>query len=176
MSLEDALRRAAMLDAKMHREAKGHELPLPHAVFSQLRAYLIRRAEGIAAENNVWQLLKFSSAIGGLSYIALGPTFDKGLSPYHFRFDSGARLSFGLTLREDDRLSRLVSARYHYQLPEGQSPAFFRFDLIDAPHENPLLEPCSHLHPGLEHVRLPVAIHDPIEVLDRIFFVIERNP
>ncbi len=90
-------------------------------------------------------------------------------------FDSGARLSFGLTLQEDGKRSRLVSFRYQYNMPEGKSPSFLRFDLNHAAHENPLMEPLCHLHPGLDEVRLPFSVHHPLEILDRMFFVVDKN-
>lgn len=100
---------------------------------------------------------------------------DKGLTPEHFHFDSGARLSFGLTLREVDGRSEVVSFRYHYVLPDGQSPQYLRFDLNKAPHADPLAEPRCHLHPGIDDVRIPFSLHNPMEILDRIFFVLERE-
>jgi hypothetical protein len=99
---------------------------------------------------------------------------DKGPTPQHFHFDSGARLSFGLTLRGVDRGSQIVSFRYHFVFPDGRSPQFLRFDLNDAPRTDPLAEPRCHLHPGLKDVRLPFPLHNPIEILDRIFFVLEN--
>jgi hypothetical protein len=124
--------------------------------------------------NNPIQLLKFTES-NGVASIDLGPGIDKGPTSQHFHFDSGARLSFGLTLRERDRGAQLVSFRYHYQLPAAQSPEYIRFDLNEAQHDDPLLEPRCHLHPGLESVRIPISLHDPFEVLDRIFFVLESS-
>jgi len=49
-----------------------------------------------------------------------------------------------------------------------------RFDLNDAPHPDPLGEPRCHLHPGVDEIRLPFSLHHPIEILDRIFFVLEK--
>jgi hypothetical protein len=67
-----------------------------------------------------------------------------------------------------------VEFRYHYQLPAAHAPAYFRFDLNNAAHTDPLMEPRCHLHPGLENVRIPMAVHSPFEILDRIFFVLEE--
>jgi hypothetical protein len=129
----------------------------------------------MSTTNNPWNSLKFREVTNGVWLITLGPTIDKGLTLDHFKFDSGARLSFGLTLREHEHSTRLVSFRFQYQLPDGTSPNFLRFDLNPAAHENPLTEPLCHLHPGLEDVRLPLSLHDPLEILDRIFFVVDRN-
>jgi hypothetical protein len=110
-----------------------------------------------------------------MALIVLGPTLDKGSTPEHFQFDSGARLSFGLTLREYGNGSTLVSYRFHYHLTEARSPRYFRFDLNETLHEDSLAEPRCHLHPGTEDVRIPIYLYDPISVLDQIFFVLERS-
>jgi len=174
VTVERARKRAEELDSRAHLEIEQLSFGSPRRVFSEIRAYLCRRSEEMNARNNPNQLLKLRQ-INGVALIALGPTIDKGPSPEHFQFDSGARLSFGLTLRELDRGSQLVSFRYHYHLPESRSPQFFRFDLNKKPHEDPLSEPRCHLHPGLEDVRIPLTLHDPLGVLDRIFFVLEKG-
>jgi hypothetical protein len=123
--------------------------------------------------NNPFQLLKpYRSS--GFAQIDLGPTIDKGPTADHFRFDSGARLCFGLTLREVERGSQIIAFRYHYQFPDGHSSKFLRFDLNDEPKPDPLAEPRCHLHPGINDVRIPFSVHHPIDILDRIFFVLER--
>src|ERR1017187_3895315 len=48
-----------------------------------------------------------------------------------------------------------------------------RFDLNDKAHDSPLHEPRCHYHPGVDEVRLPCPVLTPLEVLDRIFLVIE---
>jgi hypothetical protein len=67
----------------------------------------------------------------------------------------------------------LAAYRFQLNLPDGNSPSFYRFDLNPEAHETPLFEPRCHLHPGLEEVRLPCPVLTPLEVLDRIFLVIE---
>jgi hypothetical protein len=175
VTLPKAQGRATSRDTRTQELIRATVLSPPRTVFSEIRAYMIRRADEMAEENNPWTLLRFVPPRNQISLIALGPTFDRGSTPEHFRFDSGARLSFGLTLREQDHGSRLVSFRYHYQLPNGHSPGYLRFDLNEALHPDPLAEPCCHLHPGLEDVRIPLTLHDPFEILDRIFFGIERS-
>ena len=175
MTIEDAVRRATALDGVLLTRIGDFTLEAPHKVFSSIRAYLIRRADETCVENNPWASLKFTTASKGVWLIAIGPTIDDGDTPDHFHFDSGARLSFGLTLQDDGNRSRLVSFRYQYNLPNGKSPSFLRFDLNRALHENPLTEPLCHLHPGLEKVRLPLFLHHPLEILDRIFFVVDKN-
>lgn len=149
MTIEDALKRATSLDTKLQAQVDGFHLPPAHKVFSGIRAYLIRRADEMSATNNPWNLLKSKEVTNGIWLITLGPTIDKGPTPGHFIFDSGARLSFGLTLRDHEHGTRLVSFRYQYQRPDGTSPNFLRFDLNPAAHGNPLAEPLCHLHPSL---------------------------
>lgn len=175
LTLEEARRRAIELDARTGREIGQRRHGRPRRVLSEIRAYLLRRSEEMNCDNNPIKLLKFREEGHGMALIALGPTFDKGSTPQHFHFDSGARLSFGVTLREVGQDCELVSFRFHYQFPDDLTPKYLRFDLNEAAHEDPLSEPRCHLHPGLEHVRLPVSLLDPIEILDRIFFVIDRT-
>ncbi len=174
VTLERARKRAEALDSRTHHEIGQLRFGPPHKVFSEIRAYLWRRSQEMDTKNSPTQLLRLRKT-NGVALIALGPTIDKGPTPEHFHFDTGARLSFGLTLREVDRGSQLVSFRYHYQLPAARSPEYFRFDLNEAPHGDPLAEPRCHLHPGLEDVRIPFSLHDPLEILDRIFFVLEKG-
>jgi hypothetical protein len=172
VTVERARNLAETLDAMTDRELAELRLDPPHKVLSQIRAYLLRRSEKIKTRNNPIQLLRFYSE-ADFAQIDLGPSIDKGSTPLHFHFDSGARLSFGLTLREVDGRSQIVSFRYHYAYPDGQSPQYLRFDLNQAPHTDPLTEPRCHFHPGIDDVRIPFSVHNPIEILDRIFFVLE---
>jgi hypothetical protein len=175
VTIERACSRAETLDSRMQKEIAERALASPSAVFSEIRAYLYRRCAEMRTENNPYNLLKLVPESNGVTSIALGPTFDKGPTNGHFHFESGGRLSFGLTLREHDRGSQLVSFRYHYHFPDGASPKYLRFDLNQASHADPLVEPRCHLHPGRDDVRIPLSLHDPFEILDRIFFVIEES-
>jgi hypothetical protein len=118
-----ALNRAREMDQKTHGEIAARSFPSPYKTFSAIRAYLLRRSQEMGTRNNPIQLLKFTES-NGVASIDLGPGIDKGPTPQHFHFDSGARLSFGLTLRERDRGAQLLSFRYHYQLPAAQSPQY----------------------------------------------------
>lgn len=173
MTVERARKSAEALDRRTDLDVSGLRLGLPRTVHSEIRAYLLRRSNEIDKRNNPYQLLKLCPE-NGFALIVLGPAIDKGPSPDHFYFDSGARLSFGLTLRVVDGGSRLVSFRYHYVFPSGRSPGYLRFDLNEAPHPDPLSEPRCHLHPGLDEVRIPLSLTHPLEILDRIFFVFEK--
>jgi hypothetical protein len=173
VTVERARKLATELDARTHQELDDLRLGLPHDVLSEVRAYLLRRSEGLRTRNNPYQLLKLRQD-NGFALIVLGPTIDKGPSPDHFHLDSGACLSFGLALRVVDGGSELISFRYHYVFPAERSPKYIRFDLNEAPHHDPLVEPRCHVHPGLDDVRIPFSLYHPIEILDRIFFVLER--
>jgi hypothetical protein len=175
LTREEARIRAAVLDGKTHTEITKRLHGHPTDVFCQIRAYLIRRSDEMDAENNAVQLLKLDPERNGMALIVLGPTIDKGPTAGHFHFDSGARLSFGLTLRVQGKGSELVSFRFHYQLPDGRSPEYLRFDLNEGLNEDSLKEPRCHFHPGIEDVRIPLSLHDPIEILDQVFFVLEAN-
>jgi hypothetical protein len=113
VTLERARQRAEELDSKTRDEIGKLRFGPPYEVLSEIRAYLLRRSEEMVTKNNPGQLLKLRES-NGAALIVLGPTIDKGPTPDHFRFDSGARLSFGLTLRKVDRRWQLVSFRYHY--------------------------------------------------------------
>ena len=174
MTTERARQRAVALDSKTSQQLSDRPLGPAREVFRGIRAYLLRRSEEINERNNAFALLKFHSSKGA-AQIDLGPTIDKGQTKDHFRFDSGARLCFGLTLREVEKGSELVAFRYHYTFPDGHSVKFLRFDLNDEAHPDPLAEPRCHLHPGIDDLRLPFSVHDPIEILDRIFFALENT-
>ena len=173
MTLERARKLAETLDTKTDHELTQLRLDRPHKVLSQIRAYFLRRSEEMKTKNNLIQLLRFYSE-NDYAQIDLGPSIDKGSTPQHFHFDSGARLSFGLTLRELNRESQVISFRFHFTFPDGRSPQYLRFDLNQGLHADPLAEPRCHLHPGIDDVRIPFSVHHPIEILDRIFFVLER--
>ena len=161
---EEAKRRALSLDRVLSEQVRQLPSVKPTRVFLRLRAYL---------EHQGGKLRKTGPDFHGLVSIYLGPGIDKGPTTDHFVFDSGAHLSFWLTVRETGSGFSLVAYRFHYSSPAGSSPAFLRFDLNRQAHNDPLTEPRCHLHPGLDDVRLPLPVLDPLEVLDRIFFVIE---
>ena len=133
---------------------------------------LQRQDADLGHRNNVLRILKKVES-HDLTFITLGPSFDQGLTDSHFYLESGSRLSFGITLREGNRRCSLIAYRFQLNLPESQSPSFYRFDLNEKAHEKPLDEPRCHYHPGVEDVRLPCPALTPLDVLDRIFLVIE---
>ena len=173
VTLERARQRAVALDSHTHVALTALWLEPPREVFTRIRGYLFRRSQEMKRGNDAYKLLSYHPS-RDLAEIELGPSIDKGSTPQHFHFDSGARLSFGLTLREVGGGSQVVSFRFQFVCADGQSPRYLRFDLNKGPHADPLVEPRCHLHPGIEDVRIPFSLHHPIEILDRIFFVLER--
>jgi hypothetical protein len=152
------------------RESAAEELSLsaPKRLLSEIRAYLIARQDDGHPGTNLHQALKFRNSTDETT-INLGPTIDKGNLDGHFTFRSGARLSFGVTVRDCRQASVLVAYRFDYRDKNG----FQRFDLNAKPHTDPLREPRAHLHPGQEDIRIPTPHLSPMEVLDILFVVIE---
>jgi len=159
--LEAARKQAARLDEKLQADVNQVSLPAARNVFIRLRAHLFERSQDMQTWNDVDSKLKKAPNRDGSVSISLGPSIDKGRTPVHFHFDSGARLSFGITLREARSGSYLVAYRFHFHLPTERLPEFLRFDLNPQVHDNPLGEPRCHLHPGQEPVRLPLPALDP---------------
>jgi hypothetical protein len=164
--------RAKTLDGAIKSSLASLRLPSSRDLIAQLRTYLLKMEAEIHKGNNVYRILRKVESRQRV-VITLGPTFDDGQTDQHFHLESGARLSFGLTLREANGRCALVAYRFQLNFPEGHAPSFYRFDLNDKGHAKPLLEPRCHIHPGLENVRLPLPALTPVEVLDRIFLVIE---
>ena len=168
-----ASERARTLDEALETSLESITLPASRVALAQVRTYLLdQNVEMGARRNNVQAILKIEID-RDLVFITLGPSFDKGPTTSHFHLKSGARWSFGITLRATNQSCSLIAYRFQLNLPEAHSPSFYRFDLNSKGHHTPLLEPRCHFHPGAEEVRLPCPALTPLEVLDRIFFVIE---
>jgi hypothetical protein len=170
-SQEDARRRAAELDEKLVIGSQTLILPAPKTLFFQIRRYLEEQGRRHSVVN-AGNLVRFEPE-QDTAAIELGPQIDKGPTAQHFSFRSGARLTFGVTVRKLEEGAGLLSYRFYLRLPERCPLTFLRFDLNAKPHEDPLREPRCHIHLGLEHVRVPSLVLSPLEVLDRLFFVIE---
>jgi hypothetical protein len=138
----------------------------------QLRLYLEQQSRDLRARQNIAQLVRFSES-GDEFVIGLGPTFDKGDTETHFHFPSGARLSFGVTLRNQANTGVLVAYRFVLKFPLTSGVDSFLFHLNPKRHSDPVQEPRFHVHPGFPHLRIPAPALSPLDVLDRIFFVIE---
>ena len=164
--------RAEALDGGIEQSLAGLALSSVRDSVAQIRTYLQKQDADLGHRNNVLRILKIAES-QGLTFISVGPSIDKGPTESHFQLESESRLSFGITLREANGRCSLVAYRFHLNLPGGQSPAFYRFDLNDKAHKTPLTEPRCHYHPGVDDVRLPCPALNPLEVLDRIFLVIE---
>lgn len=164
--------RARTLDGGLERLLASINLPSVRDTIAQVRTYLLKQDADLGNRNNVPRILRIVDS-HDLVFISLGPSFDKGPTDSHFYLESGSRLSFGITLRVIGRACSLVTYRFQLNLPQSQSPFFYRFDLNDKAHKTPLFEPRCHYHPGKEDVRLPCPPLTPLEILDRIFLVIE---
>jgi hypothetical protein len=164
--------RAKTLDGGIEQSLAGLALPSVRDSFAQIRAYLQWQDADLGHRNNVDRILRKNES-KQRTVITVGPSLDKGPMDSHFYLESGSRLSFTIVLREGHGRCALVLYRFHLSLPEGQSPSFYRFDLIKEAHKSPLTEPRCHYHPGVEDVRLPCPALTPLEVFDRIFMVIE---
>jgi hypothetical protein len=164
--------RAKALDGGIEASLAGISLPSVRDSVAQIRTYLQNQDADLGHRNNVARILK-TDGNHGLKFISVGPSFDHGPTESHFNLESGSRLSFGITLSEGNGRCSLVAYRFQLDLPEGRSPAFYRFDLNPKSHDSPLHEPRCHYHPGADEVRLPCPALTPLEVLDRIFLVIE---
>ncbi len=164
--------RAQALDGGIERSLAGIVLPSLRESVAQIRTYLERQDADLGYQNNVHRILKTVENHHVVS-ISMGPSFDDGPTESHFHLESGSRLSFAITLREGNGRCSLVAYRFQLNLPETQSPSFYRFDLNGKAHQTPLLEPRCHFHPGVDDVRLPCPVLTPLDVLDRIFMVIE---
>jgi hypothetical protein len=170
--LGNADSKARHLNAAIDVETAAQVLEEPHKVATVIRGFLIENEQEETA-NNVVKLVEISKDKDFVGII-LGPQIDKGPSEQYYRFDSGARLSFGIMLKASRRESRLVAYRFHYVFKEGHSPEYIRFDLNPDGQRPPLEEARCHIHPGLDKTRLPARVLKPLEVLERVFFVLDK--
>ena len=161
-----------MLDERYEEALALLGLPSARDVAAQVRTYLQHQNAELPLKNNVLELVK-QTASQEITSITLGPTIDKGPTTQHFYLESESRLSFGIEIRETQGRCSLVAYRFHFSLPDGMSPSFYRFDLNSQAHGTPLTEPRAHYHVAIEDIRLPSPVLTPLEVLDRIFQVIE---
>jgi hypothetical protein len=169
-----APQRAKALDERIERLLASIILPSSRDAIAHVRTYLLKQNADIGNRNNVYRIFKTATSQNIVS-ISVGPTFDKGPTDSHFYLESGSRLSLGIFLRESNGRCSLVAYRFQLNLPEPQSPSFYRFDLNEKAHDTPLSEPRCHYHPGTDDIRLPCPALTPLEVLDRIFLVIEPH-
>jgi len=173
-TISDARKLARDLDAQLGtltRSIEGSAL----AFFLRIRGYLLKQDRRIGSKQNLEQIVQYDKGPGDKFQIFLGPPIDKGQNESFFNFPSGARLSFSIALREHDGRCDILSYRFHFHFPNNHSPEFVRIDLLDKSHPDPLAEPLAHIHPGIHSIRLPCPPLDPIEVLDRVFFVLDPN-
>ena len=167
-----AHQRAKTLDGATEQALQANALPSARQLVADVRTYLLQQDADLGKPNNVYRIFRTATS-HQVTTIAVGPHRDKGSTHTHFHLESGSRLSFFVELREGNGRCSLVRYRFQLNLPESQSPSFYRFDLNEKAHEKPLDEPRCHYHPGVEDVRLPCPALTPLDVLDRIFLVIE---
>ena len=156
----------------MHSRLNDFRMSQPKHVLTEIRAYLLAQKDAGHPGNRVEADLKLKIS-DGRALITLGPTIDRGPDPTHFYFNSGARLSFGITIKAEGSDTRLLSYRFDYRNDQSIRLPVVRFELRESPHDAPLLEPRAHFHPGIETVRLPMQLLNPLEILDLLFFVLE---
>lgn len=164
----DAAEAAKALDQRTEDDITRLGLPNARRCYSEVRYYLQRRKD----KRRIKTLPKIDQyREDGDLVIDVGPRTER--EPGGIEFESGAHLTFGITLRDDSTGAKLVGYRYRLDLPNTSGLRFIRIDLNREPHENPLEVPRSHIHPGFENVHLPFPVMSPLDVLDRIFDVIE---
>ena len=154
-------------------------LPSPNVLVRQVRTYLQRMTDTgrvIRGPRSISHLVSVFQEDEGYVQINVGPTIFKEPCEDCIRFRSGAQLSFGLTVRQDNLGVRLISYRFYLDLLNTSGLRFVRIDLNPPKSEyDPLHIPRSHIHTGFEGIHLPFPVMHPLEVLDRIFHVIEPH-
>ncbi len=169
----DARAAAKLLELRTTADLDGFELPPPHDCFSEIRFYLQRMTDTRRTANGPRPLSRRVLDTGE-TQINAGPTVFHQGSADCIQFRSGAQLAFGISLRVDAGRTKILSYRFHLQLLPSSGLHFVRIDLNPVPDDDdPLQRPRSHIHPGFENVHLPFPVMRPLEVLDRIFHVIE---
>jgi hypothetical protein len=172
---DDAEERARERDLQIQAKLNAYRVPAPKELLTQIRAYLLWQRDEEHHPGNLAEAelkLRFSD---GRALINLGPTVDRGPDEHHFYFKSGARLSFGITVESEGSKGRLISYRFDYRQDKAPRMPLIRFELRESAHHEPLREPMTHFHPGIENLRLPTELVDPFEILDLLFFVIDPN-
>lgn len=161
-------------DRKVETDIAGMDVPAPNIYWRQIRAYLQRKTDRGQIRSGVRALVQLDRAPD--MQITAGPAIYKSPCDACIQFHSGAQLSFGLTLRRDGNRSRLLAYRFHLALPGYSGLSFIRIDLNFLTDGcDPLQIPRSHFHPGFENIHLPFPVLSPLEILDRIFHVIEPS-
>src|ERR1700730_3277730 len=100
-------------------------LPSRRDMAAQVRTYLLRQNSDLGNRNNIQRIFKVTQSHDAVA-IMLGPQFDKGPNDSQFQLESGARLSCGVELRENNGRCSLLAYRFQLNLPEGHRPSFSR--------------------------------------------------
>lgn len=169
----DRIAAAQMLEERTELHLANIALPPPQLYFRQIRSYLQRITDTDQTTNGA-HLLSQRTLDNGDTQIDAGPTIFREPCEDCIQFRSGAKLSFGITLRVNGARTTLLSYRFHLALLPTSGLQFIRIDL-NAPKDayDPLHMPRCHMHPGFENILLPFPVMSPLAVLDRIMHVIE---
>jgi hypothetical protein len=166
---------AKALEKRTSEDLENIEVPPPRGYFRDIRSYLQRVTDSGRTENGV-RVLSYLDRENGDAQIEAGPTIFRAPCNGCILFRSGARLSFGITMRLDGSRTRLLSYRFYLHLPVTSGLRFVRIDLNSSRvSDDPLHMPRSHIHPGFEGIHIPFPVMQPLEVLDRIVHVIEPH-
>lgn len=98
--------------------------------------------------------------------------FKRDLKDARLVRSDGAWLHFTLTLRcgkgkkGKNKVEELWAYDFELVFPDGEHPAFVRFDLNEPDHENEAREIRSHMHPGNDDLLVPAPVMTPEELLD----------
>lgn len=170
--VRDANAAAVLFERRTDSNLDVLNLPAPHACFREIRFYLQRMTDTGRTTNGTRALSQRVVDTGEMQ-ITAGPSIFREPSENCVEFRSRAKLAFGVTLRVENARTRLLSYRFHLQLLPTSGIRFVRIDLNPVGHNDPLQVPRSHIHPGFPQIHLPYPVMTPLEVLDRIFHVIE---
>ena len=169
----DARAAAALFESRTAEDLAKLELSPPEQCFREMRFYLQRMTDKGRTISGTQPLKKYKLSTGE-TQINAGPTVFRDPCESCVRFRSGAQLSFGVILRLRDGRTKLLAYRFHLELLSTSGLPFVRIELNPSKDDyDPLHMPRSHLHPGYKNVHVPYPVMRPLEVLDRIFYVIE---
>jgi len=162
------------LEARTADDIGKIDLPAPHEYFSEIRIYLQRMTDIGRTRNGAHVLAQKKENDDTL--INAGPTMFREPCATCIQFTSGAQLKFGITLRFDGTRTTLLAYTFYLHLLASSHLSFVPIDLNPPSCSyDPLHIPRSHMHPGLENIHLPFPVMQPLEILDRIFHVIEPH-
>ena len=169
----DANAAARLLEIRTDANLDDLQLPQPYRCFTEIQYYLQRMTDTHRTTNRTLPLSRRTLDTGEMQ-INAGPSIFREPGESCIQFRSGAQLSFGVTVRVRNGRTELLAYRFHLELLPTSGIKFVRIDLNPAGRgHDPLHTPRSHFHAGFPQVHFPWPVMRPLEVLDRIFHVIE---